>query len=70
MSRQTRSHSTLLNLSRNLLGIGFCLGICTIAQAAGYPGELDTQTLNPIAQYMNARRTSPAANNPDSVLPA
>jgi hypothetical protein len=54
MRRQTRSHSTLLNLGRHLLGIGLCLGICTIAQAAGYPGELDAQTLNPIAQYMNA----------------
>lgn len=54
MSRQTRSHSTLLNSSRYLLGIGLYLGICPLALAGGYPGELDVQPQSPIAQYMNA----------------
>lgn len=54
MSRQTLSRSRLLNLGRYLLGISLCLGICTLAHAGGNPGELDTQTLNSIAQCTNA----------------
>lgn len=54
MNRQTRYRSTPLNLSRHLLGIGLCLGICTVTQAGGYSSELDAQTLNTIVQYSNA----------------